>query len=107
MQTLQDEERGTLVRLRWGSQEALLPLGMGSMESRVWAVLGTHLFPPRPTGGQAPRTGDGRSDWDMSSPGRTGQEGDQSGDGDKLSAGFFPRAAGEGGHAKGMGLGRD
>ena len=33
--------------------------------------------------------------------------GDQSEDGEKLSAGFFPWAAGEGGHAKGMGLGRD
>lgn len=82
--------------------------GMVGLEGRATAVPERGISSrPHPAWGQAHRTGDGRSAWGMSSPGRTGQEGDQSEDGDKLSAGFFPWAAGEGGHAKGTGLGRD
>lgn len=82
---------------------------MGVTESPAPTGDGQHPRPhPTPTPrGQAHGTGDGRSDRDMSSPGRTGREGDQSEYRDKLSAGFFPWAAGEGGHAKGTGLGRD
>lgn len=76
MQILQDEEHGVLVRLRWRSQELLPPPGTGGMESRARAVPERGISPcPHPTQGQAHRTGDGRSDWGMSSPGRTGQGG--------------------------------
>lgn len=107
-QIVQDEEHSTLMRLRGGSREPLTPAGTGGLEGRARAMPERGISPhPHPARGQARRTGDGRSDWGMSSPGRTGQEGDQSKDGDKPSAGFFPWAAGEGGHAKGTGLGKD